>query len=81
MYLGRLVEVADADILFRRPAHHYSRALIDAIPLPDPQRRRLFAAPIGELPSPRHRQPAATFIRAARQPPRGAVAKLSACGP
>jgi peptide/nickel transport system ATP-binding protein len=52
MYLGRLVEVAPADLLFRRPAHHYSRALIDAIPLPDPRRRWMFAAPIGELPSP-----------------------------
>jgi peptide/nickel transport system ATP-binding protein len=52
MYLGRLVEVAPADTLFRRPAHHYSQALIAAIPLPDPGRRRDFIVPIGELPSP-----------------------------
>jgi peptide/nickel transport system ATP-binding protein len=52
MYLGRLVEVASADEVFRRPAHHYSRALLSAIPRPDPRRRRELLAPIGELPSP-----------------------------
>ncbi|WP_198937933.1 oligopeptide/dipeptide ABC transporter ATP-binding protein [Pelomonas sp. KK5] len=52
MYLGRLVEVAPADELFRRPAHPYTRALIAAMPQPDPRRRREFVSPIGELPSP-----------------------------
>jgi peptide/nickel transport system ATP-binding protein len=52
MYLGRLVEVAPADELFQRPAHHYSQALLAAIPLPDPRRRRDLLVPIGELPSP-----------------------------
>ena len=36
MYFGRLVEVADADQLFRRPAHPYTRALLSAVPQPDP---------------------------------------------
>jgi peptide/nickel transport system ATP-binding protein len=51
MYLGRLVEVAPADELFLRPAHHYTAALISAIPSAIPGRRAAaFAAP-GELPS------------------------------
>ena len=52
MYLGRLVEVAPADALFRYPAHHYTRALIASIPPLDPRRREEAVAPTGELPSP-----------------------------
>src|SRR6478609_6909844 len=52
MYLGRLVEVAPAEALFLRPAHHYSHALLASCPIPDPTRRREFVAPLGELPSP-----------------------------
>jgi peptide/nickel transport system ATP-binding protein len=52
MYLGRLVEVAPAEELFLRPAHHYSQALLASSPIPDPTRRREFTAPLGELPSP-----------------------------
>jgi peptide/nickel transport system ATP-binding protein len=52
MYLGRLVEVAPAEELFLRPAHHYSQALLASSPIPDPTRRREFVAPLGELPSP-----------------------------
>ena len=52
MYLGRLVEVAPAEALFVRPAHHYSHALLASSPIPDPTRRREFVAPLGELPSP-----------------------------
>jgi len=52
MYLGRLVEVAPAEALFVRPAHHYSHALLASNPIPDPTRRREFVAPLGELPSP-----------------------------
>jgi peptide/nickel transport system ATP-binding protein len=52
MYLGRLVEEAPAAALFSRPAHHYSRALLAANPVPDPTRRRERRAPLGEPPSP-----------------------------
>ena len=52
MYLGRLVEMAPAEALFVRPAHHYSHALLASSPIPDPTRRREFVAPLGELPSP-----------------------------
>jgi oligopeptide/dipeptide ABC transporter ATP-binding protein len=52
MYLGRLVELAPADELFQHPAHHYTAALLAAMPQPDPTMRREFHAPSGELPSP-----------------------------
>ncbi len=53
MYLGAIVEVADADDLFARPAHPYTRALLDAVPLPDPrvEQRRRRPALSGEPPS------------------------------
>ncbi len=40
MYFGRLVEVADADKLFSKPAHPYTRALLSAAPQPDPHMER-----------------------------------------
>ena len=36
LYLGRLVELGDADGIFRHPRHPYTRALLDAVPVPDP---------------------------------------------
>jgi len=51
MYLGRIVEHGPVDAIFERPAHPYTRALLEAIPVPDP--RRPHAAPTlrGEAPS------------------------------
>jgi peptide/nickel transport system ATP-binding protein len=40
MYKGRLVELAEAEALFRRPLHPYTRALMDAAPVPDPEIER-----------------------------------------
>jgi oligopeptide/dipeptide ABC transporter ATP-binding protein len=52
MYLGRIVERAPAAELFAVPKHPYTAALISAIPLPDPKRRRLAALAEGDVPSP-----------------------------
>ncbi|MEI9941062.1 MAG: ABC transporter ATP-binding protein [Pseudomonadota bacterium] len=52
MYLGKLVEVAPADDLFRAPQHPYTRALISANPVPDPDVPLRPVALKGELPSP-----------------------------
>ncbi len=51
MYLGRLVEIAPADALFRQPAHPYTRGLIESIPSLDPARRKPGVIG-GEIPSP-----------------------------
>ncbi|MEX0860012.1 MAG: oligopeptide/dipeptide ABC transporter ATP-binding protein, partial [Cucumibacter sp.] len=51
MYLGRAVEIAPAGEIFARPRHPYTRALLSATPLPDPNRRRERIRLEGELPS------------------------------
>jgi oligopeptide/dipeptide ABC transporter ATP-binding protein len=52
MYLGRIVEIADADDIYERARHPYTRALLSAIPLPDPSRRHTFEVLEGDVPSP-----------------------------
>jgi oligopeptide/dipeptide ABC transporter ATP-binding protein len=54
MYLGRVMEMADAEELFANPQHPYTQALIDAVPNPDPQSEatRTVDALAGEIPSP-----------------------------
>ncbi|MEK8127076.1 ABC transporter ATP-binding protein [Paenibacillus filicis] len=51
MYLGKLVEIADSEELFRHPAHHYTKALIASIPWPDPARKKVLSSIKGEIPS------------------------------
>lgn len=52
MYLGRIVEQADRATLFGAAAHPYTKALLAAAPVRDPERRRVRAFLPGELPSP-----------------------------
>ncbi len=52
MYLGRIMELADRDTLFSRPCHPYTKALLSAVPLPDPTARRDRVILKGDVPSP-----------------------------
>ncbi|MFM8867843.1 MAG: ABC transporter ATP-binding protein [Ilumatobacteraceae bacterium] len=77
MYLGKVCEIGSPDAIYSKPAHHYTAALIESVPLPDPTKRRTGAALQGEPPSPmnppsgcrfRTRCPAASEKCAAEEP-------------
>ena len=77
MYLGKICEVSTPDKLANSPAHHYTHALVSAVPVPDPKLGRRKAILQGEPPSPtnppsgcrfRTRCPAATDKCAAEEP-------------
>jgi oligopeptide/dipeptide ABC transporter ATP-binding protein len=61
MYLGRLVELAPTELLFSRARHPYTRALLNAAPIPDPNKRRLRLVVEGEPPSPLEPPPGCAF--------------------
>ena len=61
MYLGKIVEYADADILYEKPVHPYTHALISAIPVPDPTVRKKKQILEGDVPSPIHPPPGCVF--------------------
>ncbi|WP_424811991.1 ABC transporter ATP-binding protein [Roseococcus sp. YIM B11640] len=61
MYLGRIVEIAEKRELFANPRHPYTRALLAAIPHPDPARRGKVKPLGGDLPSPLNPPPGCRF--------------------
>lgn len=52
MYLGEIVEIGPLDEVFKQPQHPYTRALLAAVPVPDPRHRRTEPLPRGEIPNP-----------------------------
>jgi peptide/nickel transport system ATP-binding protein/oligopeptide transport system ATP-binding protein len=61
MYLGAIVEIAPVEDLFRHPLHHYTHALLSAIPVPDPDAPPTRIALRGEPPSPMNMPPGCRF--------------------
>jgi peptide/nickel transport system ATP-binding protein len=68
LYLGRVVEMAEATALYADPRHPYTRALLSAVPEPDPkaerQKKRVLLT--GDLPSPLDRRAALNFLKSKR---------------
>lgn len=52
MYLGNIVEIGDAKTIYENPQHPYTRALLSAVPVPDPTRKSKRILLTGEVPSP-----------------------------
>jgi peptide/nickel transport system ATP-binding protein len=52
MYLGRIIEMGSKDAVINQPAHPYTKALISAVPVPDPSARKVQLKVSGDVPSP-----------------------------
>lgn len=61
MYLGRVVEIAEASVIYEDPKHPYTQALLASAPIPDPSKRKNVAALQGDVPSPINIPPGCRF--------------------
>ena len=62
MYFGRIVELAEAEVIVRNPRHPYTRALLSAVPQPDPGRQQSRIVLRGEPPKPTNPPPGCPFF-------------------
>jgi peptide/nickel transport system ATP-binding protein len=61
LYLGKIMELGDLREIYSRPLHPYTRALLAAVPVPDPHKRRSEPMPPGEIPNPINPPPGCRF--------------------